>query len=129
MAKERMDLSNLVNAESSRNKTAIIGMAIMNIILTFAYLIEVLKGARGIVSYLVVVVLCLCPVILCIGAYLKKKDTKSIRYIGGMGFLALYSYIMFTTSTDLAFCYVIVMYVILMVYGDLRFSITIYCVK
>lgn len=123
MAKQKLDLSNLVNAESSRNKTAIIGVAIMNIILTFAYLMEVVKGARGIASYLVVVVLCLGPTLACILRYRKKQNTRSIRYIGGLGFLALYSYIMFTTSTDLAFCYVIVMYVIVMVFGDLRFSV------
>ena len=43
MVKDKLDLSNLINAESSRNKTAIIGLAIMNIILSLAYLIEVVK--------------------------------------------------------------------------------------
>lgn len=123
MAKQKMDLSNLVNAEISRNRTAITGIIIMNIVLALAYLVELLKGARTVGSYALVAILCILPTLLCILAYGKKKDTRSIRYIGGVGFMFLYGYIMFTTSTDLAFCYVIVMYVILMVYGDLKYSV------
>ena len=125
MKKQQMDLSDLINAESSRNNTAITGLIIMNMILLAAYLVEVLKGARSIHSYGVVAVLCVLPTLLCILAYCKKQSTKSIRYIGGIGFLLLYGYIMFTTTTDLAFCYIIVIYVILMVYGDLKYSILI----
>ncbi len=125
MAKQKIDLSNTVNAESSRNKTAIIGLVIMNLVLAAAYLIEVFKGTRTIGSYAVVAVLCILPTLFCILRYAGKNNTKSVRYIGGIGFLLLYGYIMFTTSTDLAFCYIIVMYVILMVYGDLKYSIVI----
>ena len=123
MAKQKMDLSDLRNAEISRNNTAITGITIMNIVLALAYLIELVKGARSVASYAVVVMLCILPTVLCVLTYIKKKSSKSIRYIGGIGFMLLYGYIMFTTTTDLTFCYVIVMYVILMVYGDLKYSI------
>ena len=123
MAKQKMDLSNPVNAESSRNNTAITGIIIMNVILALAYLIEVFKGARTIGSYAIVLLFCILPVVLCLGVYAKKKSSKAIRYIGGIGFMCLYSYIMFTTSTDITFCYVIVMYVILIVYGDMKYSL------
>ena len=122
MAKQKLDLSNLMDAESSRNNTAITGIIIMNVILALAYMVEVLKGARSIASYAVVAVCCIFPVVLCLMAYGRKKSSKAVRYIGGIGFMCLYAYIMFTTTTDIAFCYVIVMYVILMVYGDLKYS-------
>ena len=61
MKKQQMDLSDLINAESSRNNTAITGLIIMNMILLAAYLVEVLKGARSILSYGVVAVLCVLP--------------------------------------------------------------------
>lgn len=125
MAKQKMDLSDLINAECSRNRTAMTGMGIMNTVLALAYLIEVLKGSRTTGSYAIIAILCILPTVLCILAFCRKNNTRSIRYIGGIGFLLLYSYIMFTTSTDLAFCYIIVMYVILMVYGDLKYSIVI----
>ena len=123
MAKQKMDLSNLINAESSRNNTAITGMVIMNVILALAYLIEVIKGARTIGSYAIVLAFCILPIVGCFLVYAKKKSSKAIRYIGGIGFMFLYSYIMFTTTTDITFCYVIVMYVILIVYGDMRYSL------
>ena len=123
MAKQKMDLSNLVNAESSRNNTAITGIIIMNVILALAYLIEVFKGARTIGSYAIVLLFCILPTVLCLLVYAKKKSSKAIRYIGGIGFMCLYGYIMFSTSTDITFCYVIVMYVILIVYGDMKYSL------
>ena len=122
MAKQKLDFSNFADAESSRNNTAIIGIIIMNVVLALAYLIEVLKGARAIASYAVVAVCCILPIVLCLIAYGKKKSSIAVRYIGGIGFMCLYAYIIFTASTDIAFCYVIVMYVILMVYGDTKYS-------
>ena len=41
-----------------------------------------------------------------------------MRYLCGGGFALLYAYVMFTSSTDLTFCYVIVMLLILLVYAD-----------
>lgn len=48
MAKTKLDLSNNVNVEISRNQTAIFGMIIMNTALTIVYFVEVLKGVRTI---------------------------------------------------------------------------------
>ena len=123
MAKVRLNLSNPKDAEQSRNNTAMNGMTVMNVIIVLAYLIEVFKGTRSILSYSIVVILSLGPVFLSFLRYRKKKDTRTVRYIGGLGFLALYSYIMFTSTTDLTFCYVIIIYLILMVYGDVKFSV------
>ena len=117
MAKQKLDLSNLVDAESSRNNTAITGIIIMNVILALAYFIEVVKGARSIASYAVVALCCFLPTMLCLIFYAKRKSSRAIRYIGGIGFMCLYAYIMFTTSTDLVFCYIIVFFVILIVSG------------
>ena len=119
-----MDLSIEKNAAISKNKTAMTGIFIMNTILAAAYLLEVVKHTRTIPSYLVVLALCVVPSILSIIFYIKKNDTKSVRYILGVGFGMLYSYVMFTTSTDLAFCYVIVAFVILLVYTDVKLMLT-----
>ena len=116
-----MDLSINKNAEQSKNKTAMIGVFIMNIVLAVAYLIELLKGSRSLPSYLIVLFLCVVPCILAELTYLRKKDAFSIRYICGVGFSLLYGYIMFTTTSELAFSYVIVAFVILVVYVDRKF--------
>lgn len=120
MQKTSLDLSVKANAIQSMNKTALIGITIMNVVLALAYLIEVLKGSRSIGSYMIVVALCVLPSIISIVMYLKKKDSTLVRYTSGVGFALLYTYVMITTSTDLAFCYVIVAFVILMVYIDMK---------
>ena len=61
MQKTNLDLSVKSNAEQSMNKTAVTGMTIMNLVLTVVYVLDVLKGTRGLVSYLIFVALCLVP--------------------------------------------------------------------
>lgn len=116
-----MDLSIKKYAEISKNKTTLIGMFIFNILLSLAYLVEYIKGTRSIASYAIVVVLCIAPCILAELMYLKKKDAFPIRYILGIGFSLLYGYIMFTSTTDMAFCYVVVVFVLFVVYLDFIF--------
>lgn len=119
-----MDFTNKSVAEQSRNKVAMIASSIMDVILALAYVIEVLKGSRTIGSYLIVLLFCMVPMISTCLTYLKKKDAIAIRYIVSIGFALLYSYIMFTSSTNITFCYVIVIFVILMVFMNRKILIS-----
>lgn len=123
MGNYNLDLSVKTNAEQSTNKTAMIGIFIMNAVLAIAYAMELVKGARSPQSYAVVAVLCILPCVLALLYYAKKKDSKFIRYILGIGFILLYAYVMFTTTNNLTFCYVIVAFVMLVVYIDFRFLV------
>lgn len=125
MESRRFDLSNKVNADASRNKTALTGVLIMDVMLCVAYVLEVVKGSRTLGSYLFLALICILPCILAYIVYLKQKDSKIIRYICGIGFLLFYTYIMFTTTSDLTFCYVLVIYSILLVYVDVKLSLTV----
>ncbi len=121
MQQKKLDLSEKRYADQSKNETAMTGIYIINIVLAIAYLIELLKGARTPQSYAVVVLLCFIPCIVSLIFYFRKKDSFMIRYILGIGFVALYGYIMFTSTTDLVFCYIIVAFVLLVVYVDIKF--------
>ncbi len=120
MKREKEDLSVKSIAMTSTNKTAITGMVVMNFVLALAYAIEVVKDARSLGSYLIVLALCVLPSVISVGVFLRKRDSLAVRYIFAVGFALLYAYIMLTTTTNLAFCYVIVAYVILMVYTDTK---------
>ena len=120
MEGKKLDFSIKEVADRSKNKTALIGICIMNIILALAYLLEVFKDARSIASYCVVAILCLGPTIAGIIIYFMNKQSALIRYVCGIGFGLLYAYIMFTTTTDLVFCYIIVFFVILIIYVDFK---------
>ncbi len=118
MKREVLDLSVKSNAAKSMNETVITGMFVMNVVLAVAYAIELVKGARGIGSYLMIAFLCLLPCILSICIFFRKRDAIAVRYVFAVGFALLYGYIMFTSTTMLTFCYVIVAFVILMTYMD-----------
>ena len=118
MKREKEDLSVKSVAMVSTNKTAISGLLVMNFVLAVAYALEVVKDARSFGSYAVILALCVVPSVMAVVMFMKKKDTSAVKYVFAIGFALLYGYIMFTTSTTLAFCYVIVAYVILMVYTD-----------
>lgn len=120
MKKEREDLSVKEVAAKNMNQTVITGMSVMNIVLAAAYAIEVVKKARSLESYLIVAGLCILPCILAFIFFSKKKDSLAVRYVFTVGFALLYGYAMFTTTTNLAFCYIIVAFVILMTYMDIK---------
>lgn len=110
-------------AAQGRNLTALVGVGIMNFIIVFAYLVEVFKGARSIGSYVLVALGCIVPTVLAIMTYIRSKESHIIRYITSIGFLVLYTYILFTKSTNLTFVYAIVIFIILTVYVDTKLSI------
>lgn len=125
MEKIKKDLTDKRVAEESRNVTAIIGICIMNAILVAAYMVEVLKGTRTWGSYAIVVAGCILPCILSILAFLRKRETITVRYISSIGFLLIYTYMIFTSTTNLSFCYVIVIFVLLALYVDKKLSLLI----
>lgn len=121
MQKEKMDLSKKRIADQSRNITAMTGVYIMDAVLVIAYAVELLKGVRTPLSYAVVAFFCIAPCIIAQIIYQKNKSSAAIRYVLGIGFLLAYVYIMFTASTTLTFCYIIVAYVIFIIYTDIKF--------
>ncbi len=124
MQKITLDLSEKKYAEQSMNTTAMTGVYIMDAVLALAYAIELIKGARTPASYAVVAALCILPCVISQLIYSKKKDSGIIRYILGIGFIFLYGYVMMTSATNLTFCYVIVAFVALVVYADIKYLLT-----
>lgn len=123
MERIQKDLSIPQNAKASRNMTAIIGVSIMDIVLALAYVLEVVKGARDILSYGIIAALCILPIIFAIAVYIKSPASRVIRYIYAGGFALLYAYIMLTSASALTFCYILVIYSVLMVYEDFTLNL------
>lgn len=123
MGRDRRDLSIRENALASRNSSAMLGVTIMNLVLTLAYVVELVKKSRDVWSFLIVATLCLAPTIIGAIIYLKKAESVAIRYVYTIGFLLFYGYIMITTPSRLTFCYVLVLFSIFIVYEDLKICI------
>lgn len=123
MGKSIKDLSIPYEAEKCKNKVAASCIGTMDIILAISYAIEVLKGNISLAIYIVMALLCIIPTVLSALVYMKKKDSVIIRYICTIGFSCMYIFVMITKTTNLVFCYVLVVYVVLIIYADLKLSI------
>ena len=105
--KQKMDLANKKIAEQSKNKTAMIGVIIMNVVLALAYLIELVKGARAAGSYAIVAALC----IECFGNYClcpKKGIHVDTLYMYDRSCFVIwicYAYIRFRFAVLLCACF------------------------
>ncbi len=124
MEKNKRDLSNPLYAEMSRKQTAILAVTIMNLVLVAAYLVEVLKGQRTLLGYLVIATFCILPSVGSILMFLKKPDTRAIRYILAGGFSVVYGYVMLTSANQMAFCYVLVIFAAMIIFVDLKLCIS-----
>lgn len=98
----------------------LIAYALLDAVLLLSYLVEVFKGSRTLGYYAVFAVLALAPLIACIVIYHKNPEAGSIQHIVGVGYGIFYTFILFTTTSMLAFSFVIPLFLIVTLYCDTR---------
>ncbi len=93
-------------------------------IISLAYIAEVFKQARTVGYVALVVILALTPSI--IGWFIYKSDnaTPIVKHLIGVGYAIMYCYVLFTTENILVFVYVIPMLVIITLYDDTRYILS-----
>ena len=87
------------------NFVSIISYTIINVILIACYIIEVVKGSRTIGYFAVFCILALLPMVLAYIAYLRNKDSNVVKYLIMVGFGIFYLFIIFTTTSPVAYVY------------------------
>jgi len=97
---------------------------IINVILIACYFIEVVKGSRTVGYFVVFCILALIPMILTYLLYFKNKESATIKYVIMVGFGIFYLFIIFTTTSPIAYIYAFLMAIILLVYNDLKLTIS-----
>lgn len=105
------------------NGTSVFSYALMNIVLVVCYLIEVIKGSRDIPYYIIFCVLALVPLIACFVIYKKNHDSPIIPYLMTIGFTVFYLYILFTTTSPVAYTYGFMIAVLLISYNNVKLSL------
>ena len=101
------------------NKTAIIAYSVITVALAATYLIEVIKGSRTIGYYAVFCLLALVPCIACIVIYKKDNESERMKYMLAVGFSIFYVFIIFTTTSPVAFIYALLIATILLCYNKI----------
>ena len=107
------------------NRVAILCHTVIVVVLMLAYALEVFKGSRTIGYYAVFSALAAVPVIAEWILYKSNTADKKIQHILGFGYSAFYIFVVFTTTDLTAFTYAIPMYLVIMLYSDVRYCVAI----
>jgi methyl-accepting chemotaxis protein len=107
------------------NKLVMISHTAVSIVISLAYILEVVKGSRSIPYVLLVMLLALGPVAADIVLYMNDRNNKAVKYVAGIGYLVLYTFVLFTTTEPLVFSYIIPMAIVLLVYADGAYSLSV----
>lgn len=108
------------------NRAALICHTIIDVVLALAYMLELYKGAREVDYICVFTALCIVPVIVEWILFKKNPESKLIMHVIGVCYGILYVFAIFTANSVTNFVYAIPMFIVLLLYSDVRFS-ALYC--
>ncbi len=105
------------------NKMSTICYSIITVVLSLAYVLELVKGARDIGYVIFMVALCLVPSGANIVIYRRRKETVAMKYIMAVGYLLLYAFAVLTTNSQFTFCYIFPMIMVMLLFSDVKYSV------
>ena len=109
-----MDKVGKLSAQVRANRLALICYGVMNVILVVSYLIEVVKGSRAIGYFCAFAARALIPWVMCLVEYRRNRESKLMQMILSIGFCIFYFFIIFTTTSPVAYVYAFIIAIALM---------------
>lgn len=113
-----------VSAMKRCNKVTMLCHAIIGLMISAAYLLEVVKGSRTIFYFAIIFLLALGPVIVEVIMYRRNPESNILRKVIAYSYAVLYTVAVFTTHSKLPFTYILPMLIVITLYGDIA-----YCVR
>lgn len=108
----------------SANRKAMAIWLTLCIVLTGAYLLEIIKGLRTIDYYIVFLLICWLPFFIgLIILKIKGLGTSVYKDIIALGYGIFYTFVLFTTTSPLAFVYILPLNSMLILFKDRNFLI------
>lgn len=108
----------------SANKKAMGMWLVMSIVLSAAYIIEIVKGLKSVQYFIVMEICCWLPFIAgLVILKIKGWHTTWYREICAGGYWLFYAYIMFTSPGTLAFAYVLPLLCMLIIYKNRNYML------
>lgn len=92
-------------------------------IIFVAYFLEVVKGTRSLQYFLAVAAAIVIPAIILFLVLKKRPESQSFSVIFMVGFGILYAYVLFTTTNQLTFTYVMPMMLVIIMYNSIKLSL------
>ncbi len=114
-----------VKAATLANRITVIAVTIISSIIGFAYLAEAVKHNRTwgyVCSVFGIALLIIIASWIC---YIIKPSSHLVRFVTTVGYTILYAYVMFTGTNDLVFTYALPVFVVITLYNDIGYIITV----
>lgn len=115
-----MEKDSVFDGASAMNRVAVACHFVIVAVLELAYLMEVVKGSRTVVYYLVFSLVAIMPVAIEFVLYRKEPDNLRLRHVIGIAYCLFYLFVVFTTVNVIAFTYIIPICLVLVLYSDVR---------
>lgn len=115
-----MENSGVFNGARAMNRIAVACHMVIVAVLEVTYLIEVLKGSRTIGYYVVFSLVAVLPVAVEAILYRRKPEDTRLKYVIGVMYSLFYVFVVFTTVSMVAFTYIIPLYMVLVLYSDVK---------
>ena len=110
---------------SMANKRLLQAATILCSIISLAYIAEIAKHARTIGYVLLVIILAMAPPVIGWVTFKSSPASALIKHIIAIGYSLMYCFVLFTTENILVFTYVIPMLVIITLFDDVKYIMTI----
>lgn len=104
------------------NRAAIMCHTIIDVVLTLAYMVELLKGARTLGYICIFLAICLVPVLVEWVLFKRDPDSGLIMHVIAVCYGILYAFAIFTANSITNFVYAVPMFVVLLLYSNVRYS-------
>lgn len=115
-----MEKDNVFDGAKAMNKVAMACHVVIVIVLELAYLIEVIKGSRTVGYYVLFSVIAILPVLIEFFMYRRDPSDLRLKYVIGVTYTLFYVFVVFTTISMVAFTYIIPLYMVLILYSDVK---------
>lgn len=120
-----MERDRAVTELERNNRTAKAGHLINIVVVIALIFLETWTGKRSMVSFMIVVVIGVLPVIAEQFFWLRDHETLAIKHLVAIGYALFYTIVLFTTSNQLVFTFVFPMILVVSIYNDARYTMLI----
>jgi methyl-accepting chemotaxis protein len=108
------------SAQQRANRTALMLYGLTNVILIISYFLEVFKKSRTVGYFALFCVLAVVPWLASYLAFKKDGESVRVQYIIPVGFSIFYLFIIFTSTSPVAFVYAFVIAIALLPMANLK---------
>lgn len=116
-------MSNQFSEKGYVNHVGILCHTTVDVILFLAYFIELIKGSRTPGYIAVFSLLCIVPIVVEFILYKQNEEHPAIMHCIGISYGILYLFAIFTTTSLLTCMYAFPMFMIVILFGEIRFGV------